>query len=423
MWRGKSYQKFWHNGYSPGSIEGVGLLCRRIGESPTQSSGIVELKSVGRNRKQPPVCCSDIGRRLRDLAINKRFGQECSAGIGVFSKTFGISMSSHQTGFHSSKQAKQTHPRGRTALHVWGYRAMVCIWIFAALIRISVRDLSPFSLFTMLYYALPGVLLCLFAALLMFTAGVLRRYQSAAAWGIMAVIIVQCAGSHRMFPVQGTDVGQSHRSYRLLLWNVCHGLRGWEPVAAEIHKHHADIIALVEAGPPSEKMRSFWKKEFPGYDISLLGGEMVFLTRGESTAVRAKNIGREGRLREVDLILDGHVMTSMVVDIHGRPSVPRGESIEDLSVRIKSQQGRPVLIAGDFNTPSESPLFQFMHQQASNAFEVAGEGYSPTWPCPYPVLVIDQIWGNQQIAFDSCRNIRSKSSDHCAILTEFHFIP
>ncbi len=301
------------------------------------------------------------------------------------------------------------------------YSVAVVLWIAAALVRLTVRDLSPFSLVTVFYYMSPGVLLFLGAGLLMFYAGAIQRYRLAATWCVMAVVVAQCAGSHHVLPVQYSDSSQQQKTYRILLWNTCHGRHGWENVAEELNRHQADIIAMVEAGPPTEAMRSFWKKNFPGYDISLLGGEMLLMTKGKSTAVRARKIGRQGQVREVDIILDGQLLTTMVVDIHGRPDLPRNESIRELAELLKSRQSRPVLVAGDFNTPSESPLFQPVQQQGSNAFEVAGQGYSPTWPWILPVLVLDQIWSNQQIRFDNCRTVWSKASDHSAVIAEFHF--
>ncbi len=301
------------------------------------------------------------------------------------------------------------------------YCVAVLLWIAAALVRLSVRDLSPFSFVTVLYYVSPGVLLFLSAGLLMFLAGAIRKYRLAATWGMLAVVVAHCAGSHQVFSVQQTDSARQHKTYHLLLWNICHGRHGWENIAEEINRHQADIIALVEAGAPSEEMRAFWKKHVPGYDISFLGGEMVLLTKGNSTAVRARKIGRQGQVREVDLILDGHSLTTMVVDIHGRPDLPRGESIRDLANLLKTRQAQPVLIAGDFNTPSESPLFQPLHRQSINAFEVAGQGYSPTWPWVLPVLVLDQIWGNDHIRFDCCHTVWSNASDHSAVISEFHF--
>ncbi len=318
--------------------------------------------------------------------------------------------------------SRQSHSRQTIAS--W-FRILYCVaallWIAAALVRLTVRDLSPFSLVTVLYYISPGVLLFLSAGLLMFLAGAVRKYRLAATWCMLAVVVAHCAGSHQVFSVQQTDSARQHKTYHLLLWNICHGRHGWENIAEEINTHQADIIALVEAGSPSEEMRAFWKKHVPGYDISFLGGEMVLLTKGKSTAVRARKIGRQGQVREVDLILDGHSLTAMVVDIHGRPDLPRGESIRDLADLLKTRQAQPVLIAGDFNTPSESPLFQPLHRQGVNAFEVAGQGYSPTWPWGLPVLVLDQIWGNDQIRFDCCHTVWSNASDHSAVISEFHF--
>ncbi len=306
----------------------------------------------------------------------------------------------------------------------WGdhlYPLVMFVWIAAVLVRLTVRDLSPFAFVTVLYYVSPGILLFLAAGVIALYMGLVRRYRTAATWCVMALVVAQCAGSHRILSQKDPNRLQQPKRYSLLLWNTCHGRHGWENIARELSKHRADIIALVEAGPPTETMRAFWKKHFPDYDISLLGGEMVLLTRGTSTAVRAARIGWQGQVREVELILDGHRLITMVVDIHGRPDLPRGEAIRMLASLLETRRSDPVLVAGDFNTPSESPLFQPVRQQGVNAFEVAGRGYSPTWPWILPVLVLDQIWGNQQVRFDDCHTVWSQASDHSAVIAEFHF--
>lgn len=326
-------------------------------------------------------------------------------------------MSSHQ----SRSSRSESSVSWFASWHNHLYSLAVFLWIAAVLVRLTVRDLSPFTLVTVLYYVSPGILLFLAAGVLTLYAGVVRRYRTAATWCVMALVVAQCAGSHRVLNQKYPNRLHRQKTYSLLFWNTCHGRHGWETIAQELSRHRADIIALVEAGPPTETMRAFWKKHFPEYDISLLGGEMVLLTRGKSTAVRAEKIGWQGQAREVELVLDGHSLITMVVDIHGRPDLPRGEAIRMLAGLIEARQSRPVLVAGDFNTPSESPLFQSVHQQGINAFEVAGRGYSPTWPWTLPVLVLDQIWGNQQVRFDNCHTVWSKASDHSAVIAEFHF--
>ena len=124
------------------------------------------------------------------------------------------------------------------------YSVAVVFWIAAVLVRLSVRDLSPFSLVTVFYYMSPGVLLFLGAGLLMFYAGAIRRYRLAATWCVMAVVVAQCAGSHHVLPVQYSDSSQQQKTYRILLWNTCHGRHGWENVVEELNRHQADIIAL-----------------------------------------------------------------------------------------------------------------------------------------------------------------------------------
>ncbi len=307
-------------------------------------------------------------------------------------------------------------------------------WMLVALVRLTLRDLSPWSQVSMLYYASPAPLLFLSALGLAGFAGMIGHRRGAVSWGLLAVVLTHCAGSYppafqgkAMVAIPETQGGLETSEERvlspvrkLLYWNVSHLQRGLWDIAQEIKAYEPDVVALVEAGPATEEYRAVWQKHFPDYELTFLGGEiLVLLKSGTAGQVVASALPHRSRLREIEISFGEEQFWLMVVDIYGPPRLSRKQQLIELAGKIADRKNAPLLVAGDFNTPRDSLLFQPVQQQAENAFDVAGTGYTATWPLPLPVLTIDQVWGNSQVRFHSCRAGWSNVSDHRPILVEF----
>ncbi|MCG6157452.1 endonuclease/exonuclease/phosphatase family protein [Rubinisphaera margarita] len=304
------------------------------------------------------------------------------------------------------------------ALYAW----MTLGWTVAAVLRLTIRDLGPIPLVSGFYYASPGPLLFLLALFLGMLCLILGRPRRMACWGVLALVVAQSAGSHRVVTPALPDVVTTS-SQRLLLWNVCHGRHGWQQVVTEIQKYDPDIITLVEAGPPTEEMRQIWESGFPEHEVTLLGGEMVLLIRGGTAHdVAAGDLGIDGHYRQVEVSLGDRDLSVLFVDIHGRPDYDRAPAMNRLAELIDQTGNQPLLIAGDFNTPRESPLFQPIDERTSNAYDSSGRGFQPTWPWPLPLLTLDQVWSNAGLSFDDCFAGWSSASDHRPVIADFRLL-
>lgn len=298
-------------------------------------------------------------------------------------------------------------------------------WLLAAMIRLVFRDISGIQQVDLLYYATPGPMLFVAALGISLLAVLSGHRRGAACWVMLAVILPHCAGSQpprlaeaSSSPEATTAASTAPRSHRLVYWNVSHLDHRVSLLAGEILRYQPDIITLVEAGPATEDLRAVWKKYFPEYELTLLGGEILLLTKGVAGNVRAYDLPHDSRLREVELTLDEERLTVMIVDIQGRPSLSREPSLTRVAEIVRNKGNGPLLIAGDFNTPRDSLLLQPLQRQLVNAFDVAGTGYAPTWPVPLPVLTIDQVWGNH-LTFHSCVPGWSNLSDHRPLIVDF----
>ena len=97
--------------------------------------------------------------------------------------------------------------------------------------------------------------------------------------------------------------------------------------------------------------------------------------------------------------------------------------LESIAIRAlidSSRDGRPLIVCGDFNTPTSSSLFQKHWQDLQSAFDVAGFGYGYTspckgnrfWPDNFPWARIDHILCSHDWTVRRCRIGESDGSDH-----------
>jgi len=324
-------------------------------------------------------------------------------------------------------------------------RGLMCLllvsslfWLVAVSVRLSCRDVSPWMICTTLYYATPGPLLFLAALGQAWGYQLARHSRGAACWLLLAMILPQCAGSDPALHVRSglntqnrtQSAGDSTATasvpdrFRLLFWNISHLDAGLPALAAEMRANQADVIALVEAGPATPAQRERWQQEFPEYELTFLGAEMLLLVKqGSAGEIRAHELPFNSRYREVELTIHDQTLTLLLVDIYGRPTLSRRTQLQELAEAFPRLQNQPVLVAGDFNTPRDSLLFQPFHPFVRNAFDEVGDGYAPTWPLPLPVLTLDQVWGNAGVCFHSYQAGWSPLSDHRSLLVEFSLQP
>lgn len=279
-------------------------------------------------------------------------------------------------------------------------------------LRWTVRDGLP-SL-AVLYYALPIPVLAGLAGLTgIALRGCRRRLPGRVVWAVTALLIAV-----------GIYSGYSHRQQAapddtldLVFWNTARGARGWNEIAAEIHRHDAPVVGLVEAGVDSDEMHDFWTSEFPDRDVAVLGHGMILLVQGRILLTSTGSLGTDSDYARVDVRVNNHELTIVLVDIVSTPWKPRGQSLDDLAVLVESLSDRRVIVMGDFNTPPESVHFDRLRRTCRNAFESAGTGYAATWPVPLPVLSLDQMWATDKVTIHGCRHLWSTRSDHRPVRT------
>ena len=313
----------------------------------------------------------------------------------------------------------ETSPPGKRTGLLWLGRGCCALVLLGLVLRLTVRDHLPYL--AAVFYALPLPVLLILAGM---AVGLMRQQQRPRAtrvWGLAALVIAcWCIAATCRWQPSPAD---SPESTRILFWNTCRGLVGWERVAEFINSRQPDVAGLVEAGEWSEQRRAFWKQSCPGYHVSMLGGGFVCLTKEPAGAGVAVPLPAEGQYRQLDVQSSGQSVTLLIVDIPSNPLSSRRECLHQLAADADALGDRPVIIVGDFNTPSDSAHFHPLRRTHRHAFETGGRGYAATWPTPLPVLCLDQIWTNRHIEVLSCRHDWSVASDHRPVLAEIAILP
>ncbi len=298
--------------------------------------------------------------------------------------------------------------------------ALLAMTVAGLLLRWTLRDrLFPFSV---LFYVARLPVLAMVAVLACVTAMLAGRKRQAAASTALALVAVvlsllTCIGAGPATR-DGNRPTDANAPLRVLLWNVCRGQFGWDGVTDDIRRFDADIVALVEVRSEAEN-RDFWVRRFPNHSLSVVDDGMVLLAKGPIARLAHHNLsGGKAHVYRVTLPQKPPVLM-VLTDIDARPLSDRKVPLTALASVAAPLADEPTLVLGDLNTPSDSVWLEGLAEHYRNAFDVAGEGWRPTWPTVVPVLDLDQFWVSQGINVISCRGRWSAHSDHRPVVLTF----
>jgi endonuclease/exonuclease/phosphatase (EEP) superfamily protein YafD len=296
----------------------------------------------------------------------------------------------------------------------------LCICVLGLLVHYVLRD--RFDGIAVVYYALGRPILGVVAGV-GFVAALccFRRYRILVPLAILCLWgFTPLLGNQTVDPLRNVD----GTVYRILLWNVSHGEEHWAEIIDTIQTEEPDAIALTEVSKWRDHQTGigYWAREFPRLSASSVDHSMVFLTRGdiqEGPHVDWDHGQAKSRYRVFQATVEENPVTIVLVDFISTPTMSRQRAFEALTTMLHSIPG-PVILLGDFNTPSGSVFFEGMPQGYSNAAGDSILGNAPTWPFPFPFLDIDQIW-TRGLTVHHVHALWSKHSDHRPLLMHFSF--
>ncbi len=96
----------------------------------------------------------------------------------------------------------------------------------------------------------------------------------------------------------------------------------------------------------------------------------------------------------------------------------RRENIAQVLGELLPEATVPLLIGGDLNAPSESPMLDPIRPFFRFAFDQAGWGYGYTKPTENPWIRIDHVLASQEFAINRCWVGPDLGSDHLPLIAE-----
>ncbi|MEK7270679.1 MAG: endonuclease/exonuclease/phosphatase family protein [Planctomycetota bacterium] len=292
--------------------------------------------------------------------------------------------------------------------------AIGIVALAAAAVRIALRD--HVDILSVLFYAFPpAVLLVAFAAAgLGFLAR--RRFRTAA---LSLAAAVACFFWWRATAFVSNSPDARPADLRVLHWNVSYPEEHWPVVAAKIRTLSPDFASIAELWKEDPVPDAFWREQLPGYSLQPTQGRFTLATKWPVEKSVLEPLGGRNVAKRYLLDVRGRRLWIILVDFASDPLVSRRASFESLRGLLAPLDRDPVLLMGDFNTPADSAFLDPFRARYRNAFETAGRGCTATWPMPFPVLSIDQIWANRAFIARRCEHGASILSDHRWVFAEF----
>ena len=254
------------------------------------------------------------------------------------------------------------------------------------------------------------------AALLIATG--LRR------WFIGAVIAAGILGGAGAFGLPFLIQGQQpdappQGGLKVLSFN----LHGWvnpdlDSIEALLRKQNADVVLLLEftrvQSPLFERLRQLYphQSDCARYALCHLALFSRYPMRGASLKGRPRGSRAPTMARAVINAPEGPV--HFIGVHHTRPLDPFGQrdELHYVASEVKKLGGKPVIVAGDFNSvPWSQNVREFQQKSGLNCLN----RYTPTWPMdPVPLaqFPIDQICVSTHFTPGSFRALPATGSDH-----------
>ncbi len=282
-------------------------------------------------------------------------------------------------------------------------------------------------------YVVPALVLCV--------ASLLLRKRWLFVLNLISAMLV-------LGPIMGGRLGLARLSappdaprLRLLSCNVQDWAGDPEKLRAEFAVANPDVIALQEAprglGPLAGTYSDWHVAGYGGLYVAsrfpvTLVDRCYTNSKRDFRGILCRVEGPDGPF----LLANIHFMTIRFGLMHLKPdSLQTGEGVDELlehQVRrpIESWETRaflahytgelPLLVVGDFNTPTTSSLFQPVWGDMTSAFDTAGFGFGYTspcntgrhWPANTPWLRIDHILCDRHWHVSECWIGASDGSDH-----------
>lgn len=302
------------------------------------------------------------------------------------------------------------------ALRVAGALAALA-FVLGVGVRMTVRD--GHRLAQALFYATPWPVLALLAAFAAFVAwrerGPWRAWRWPAACAAAACLAAWLASDLRV----GGREPAAPETFRVVQWNVSRPTWQLPRVARRVLELEPDLLVLNESRPRHDVAEPRWREALSPLVVTEL--KQIMLVASAGGAAEPVRRGTFDGWSDFDVRrvrLGGRDVTLVVVDLAGAPLRPRGDDFAAIERLVRRYGEGPLLVAGDFNTPTDSAWFPPLLATMQESFRAAGHGLAGTWPAAAPVLSVDHVLASRHFRVVRCEHEGSWLSDHRAVVVD-----
>lgn len=304
------------------------------------------------------------------------------------------------------------------ALHTAGRLCAYAATAFLAgglAVRFTTRD-SVAGL-SAIYYATPWAVL---AACALLPALLWMRRRRFIATSGFAFVFALCTAAWVKTSFHSAPESRG-KDFRVAYWNTGRPEGRVARSLAHIHAIDADIFGLGETKRSRSPATTEWADGLGGKNVLTLRRNMLLVSRESASQMHDGFLNDRGQYALTETQINGRRVLVMIVDFDAIVAYSRKPAFDRLFQLIDAIGDAPLIVMGDFNTPSDSVHFAALRSKMTNTFEAAGSGYSKTWPMPLPVLDIDHIWVSRHFEVTACALRTTFLSDHRAVFADLRW--
>ena len=278
-------------------------------------------------------------------------------------------------------------------------------------LRLTVRD--GFDGFAVIFYATPLPVLAVLAAMV---ALFWRRRRRLVAY-TFTIAALACGTAWLLRDVRFYTASKVAPQFRVSYWNIARP--GWR-VGGILDRStfwNAELMGFGECKVGGD-LQPRWRDQLAPRVITELRREMFVAAPGPAELVESGSLGGAGEYELRRVSLGGRSVLVLMVDFDGEVLRPRRPAFEKLYELVEARVADPLILMGDFNTPSDSAFFDRLHAKMRDTFDEAGSGHRATWPMLLPVLSLDHIWVSAHFRVICCQHETSPYSDHRAVVVD-----
>jgi endonuclease/exonuclease/phosphatase (EEP) superfamily protein YafD len=331
------------------------------------------------------------------------------------------------------RQSATARPRGGRSITAFSLAYAIVVLITLALMRWWGERWWPAN---MLLFGPRAVFLVPLVPLLIWAAWA-RRIS---VWAVQGATLIVVAGPLMGFAVPWARLEPAPEGTRLrvLTFNRGLGRLKTRELIEFIERERIDLICFQEGGSnPAPELEAYlangWHRDSKGFlatrlpIIAELDSEELPWDEWGLWPVRLYRVQVRTESGQDFLLAGVHMPTMRFAyekltegDTPGfyRYIDWRWEQMRRLVERLGESSDLPVLIGGDFNMPSDSPMMTWLRPRFAFAYEDAGWGYGFTRPTRHPWVRIDHLLASPEWAFTRCRVGPDLGSDHLPLIAE-----